>query len=178
MSHTVGGSPVRSTKKKRVGRFNLVDFFLIVILLLVIATVLYVFAPFSQLQTLLKQESYNIEYTVEVLGVDEAWINKIQENDAVLNAVSKGNMGTVVAVDYNTKYTELQCVKEGDQYVGKPVEYPGKYNVIITISAKADYIEQEGYSVNSSRIAVGEKMTLRFPDYACEGYCIALTDHS
>lgn len=178
MSHTTGGSTAHSAKKKRTGRFNLVDFFLILIVLLVIAMVIYVFAPFSRFQSLVQNETHIVEYTVEVLGVDETLINKIQENDTVLDSVSKNTMGTVIAVDYNTKYTELQYVQQNDQTVGVLAEHPSKYNIIITISATADYLEGSGYSISSSRIAVGEKLSLRFPDYACEGYCIALDDQS
>lgn len=163
-----------SAKKKRTGKFNLVDFFLIVIVLLIIATVIYVFAPFSRLKALVTSEAHTIEYTVEVLGVDEALIDKIQENDAVLDAISKNTMGTVIAVDYNTKYTELQYVEQNGQKVGALAEHPSKYNLIITVTATADYMEESGYSIDGTRIAVGEKLSLRFPDYACEGYCIAL----
>ena len=177
MSHSTNGSTAHSAKK-RMGRFNLVDFFLILIILVIIATVVYVFAPLSRLKTWAKQETHAVEYTVEVLGVDEALINKIKENDAVLDSVSKNQMGTVIAVDYNTKYTELQCIQQNDQTVGVLAEHPSKYNIIITISATADYLEESGYSISGSRIAVGEKLSLRFPDYACEGYCIALDPQS
>ena len=170
------GAATASAKKKKTGRFNLVDFFLIVIVLLIIATLIYVFAPFSRLKSLVKSEAHSIEYTIEVLGVDEALIDKIQENDAVLDAVSKNTIGTVVAVDYHTKYTELQYMEENDQKVGVLAEHPTKYNLIITVSATADYMEESGYSIHGSRIAVGEKLNLRFPDYVCEGYCIALHD--
>ena len=57
---------------------------------------------------------------------------------------------------------------------GVLAEYPDKYNVIITISAEASYAAEKGYSVNGTRIAVGEKMSLRFPDYVGEGYCIGV----
>ena len=176
MSRNTGGTSAISAKKKKSGRFNLIDFFLIVIILLVIATVIYVFAPFSRLKTMTQSESQTIEYTIEVLGVDEAFIDKIQEQDAVLDSVSKNAMGKVIAVDYNTKYTELQYVEQNDQKVGVLAEHPTKYNLIVTITATADYMEGSGYSINGSRIAVGEKLSLRFPDYACECYCIALYD--
>lgn len=171
-----GGTSAVSAKKKKTGRFNLVDFFLIVIVLLIIATVIYVFAPFSRLKALVKSETHSIEYTVEILGVDEALISKIQENDAVLDAVSKNTMGTVIAVDYHTKYTELQYTEQNDQKVGVLAEHPSKYNLIVTVTATADYMQGSGYSIHGSRIAVGEKLSLRFPDYACEGYCIAVHD--
>ncbi len=178
MSHTTGGSAPHYAKNKRKGRFNLIDFLLIVIVLLVVATVIHVFAPFSRLQSLVKSDSQTVEYTVEILGVEEELIDKIKENDAVLDSVSKNKMGTVIAVDYHTKYTELQYVQQNDQTVGVLAEHPSKYNIIVTISVNADYMEGSGYSVHSRRIAVGEKLSLRFPDYACEGYCIALDDQS
>ena len=53
--------------------------------------------------------------------------------------------------------------------------HEGKYNVIVTITASGNYKEGEGYSVNDCRIAVGEKMSLRFPNYIGEGYCVALS---
>jgi hypothetical protein len=144
---------------------------------LIIATVIYVFAPFSRLKALVKSEEISIEYTIEVLGVDQSLIDKIQENDAVLDAVSKNTLGTVIAVDNHTEYQELHY-KENQE--GKPegvlVDYPEKYNIIITVTATADYAEESGYSIHGRRIAVGEKMSLRFPDYACEGYCISVRD--
>ncbi|MBE6545871.1 MAG: DUF4330 family protein [Ruminococcaceae bacterium] len=164
-----------SSKKKKIGRFNLIDLILVVIILLVIAAVLYVFAPFSWIKKLAVGEHEQIQYTVEIMGVDEALLEKIKENDTVVDSVSKNTLGTVIAIDYNTKYTELQYVqKETDEKEGVLVEYPDRYNVQITIAAEADYVEKEGYSVNHCRIAVGEKMALRFPDFAGEGYCIGL----
>jgi hypothetical protein len=53
-------------------------------------------------------------------------------------------------------------------------EHPNKFNLLVTISTTANYAEGSGYSVNATRIAVGEKLALRFPDYVAEGYCIYL----
>ena len=174
MSHTAGTNTARTAKKKN-GRFNLVDFLLIVVLLLVIAVVIYMFAPFSKLRTWMDQEQKPIEYTVEILGVEQEFIDKIKENDVVVDSVSKNTIGKVSAVDYNTRYTELQYVSGSEENVGVLSEHPNRYNVIITISASADYVEEEGYSVNHCRIAVGEEMSLRFPDFACNGFCIGLS---
>lgn len=180
MNNANSGSTSSVKKKKFSGRFNFIDFILIVIVLLVIATVIYVFAPFSRLRDMTSSQSVTVQYTVEILGVEEAFIEKIKENDFVIDSVSKSGMGTVVAVDYNNKYTELQYVinentEDGTKKTeGVLAEYPGKYNVIITISSKATYEAEKGYSVNGTRIAVGEKMPLRFPDYVGEGYCIGV----
>lgn len=161
--------------KKKTGRFNLVDFLLIVIILLVIATVFYVFAPFAWIKDLSSSQTKNIQYTVEILGVHEDFIEKIKENDTVINSTTKNSLGVVAVVDdYKPKYKELQYAQNEEQMGGILSEHPHKYNLIVTISATANYVEGEGYSVNSTRIAVGEKMTLRFPNYTCEAYCIGL----
>ena len=176
MNHSTNGTTPIVSKKKRSGRFNLIDFIFVVIIFLLIATVVYVFAPFNWIQTWAKSQTQTIQYTVEITGVDEAFINKVKENDMVVDSISKNNLGTVSQeVDYHTKYSELNYVIEDSETKGVLVEYPDRYNLIITISATADYIEGTGYTVNGCRIAVGEKMSLRFPDYACEGYCIGLT---
>lgn len=164
----------KKSGKKKSGRFNLIDLILVVLLLLVIAILVQVFSPISLIKNLASNQTKNIQYTVEFLGVDQEFIDRIQESDVVVNAVSKNNMGTVVTVDYNTKYSELQYVENGAEGEGILSEHPNKYNLIVTISATANYSEEKGYSVNATRIAVGEKMALRFPDYTAEGYCIGL----
>lgn len=166
-------SKKKNSKNKR-GRFNLIDFLLIVIILLVIATVFYVFAPFSAVKNLISSQNVTIEYTVELVGVDKDMINKIKENDSVIDAVSKNPIGTVQVADYNYPNTVLQYVEaeNEDAIEGILVEHPDKCNVLVTISASAEYMEKAGYTVNHCRIAVGEKMQMIFPNYIGEGYCI------
>ncbi len=176
MNHSNNGNAAVVSKKKRTGRFNLIDLIIVIIILLVVAAIIYVFAPFRWIQTIVRSETKTIQYTVEITGVDEAFINKIKEGDLVVDAVTKNNLGTVSqGVDYHTKYSELSYKTEENSTVGVLVEYPNRYNLIVTITATADYMEGSGYSVNGCRIAVGEKMSLRFPDYSCEGFCIGLT---
>ncbi len=175
MSTSGNGAKSPSLKKRKEKRFNLLDVLIILVALLVIATVFYIFTPFSRLEKAVKKQTQNIHYTVEILGVDEAFLQNIKDNQMVIDSVSKNSLGTVTAVDYHTKYTELQCVVDEDgKATGVLAEYPDRYNVVVTINATADYLEGEGYSVNHCRIAVGEKMTLRFPNYVCEAYCIGL----
>ena len=180
MNNSING-PVSlgtSKKKKRNGRFNLVDFILVVLVLLVVAILVQIFSPVSLIKNLATNQTKEIQYTVEFLAVDQEFIDRIQAEDVVINSVSKNNMGTVVAVDYSTQYSELQYDKnnaEGkDIEYGKLSPYSDKYNVVVTISATANYVEEQGYSVNATRIAIGEKLSLRFPNYIAEGYCISL----
>ena len=170
MSHSVNGASGAVGNKKRTRRFNLIDALLILIALALVLALIYLFAPFSWIKNIATKDTQKIQYTVELLNVEETFIDKIQSNDVIVDSVSKNNLGTVTLVDYNTKYSELQYVNQQ----GVLVEYPNRYNVVVTVTATADYVSGEGYSVNGTRIAVGEKLFLRFPDFVSEGYCIGL----
>ena len=76
-------------------------------------------------------------------------------------------------MDYNTQYTELEYNEEAN--AGVLATYPEKYNVQVTIKATGSYTAGEGFKINNKRIAVGEKLSIRFPDFVCEGYCISLS---
>lgn len=175
MSNSNKGVASLTNKKEKGknGRFNLIDLILVVLVLLVIAILFQVFSPFSLIKKLSSNQTREIQYTVEFSGVDAEFINRIKEEDLVINSVSKNNMGKVVTVSYYP-YSEFHYVETENEGHGELLEHPNKSNLIVTISATANYVEGSGYSVNSTRIAVGEKLALRFPDYVAEGYCIYL----
>lgn len=165
-------SSLKSTRKPKAGRFNFIDFLLVVVILLIIASLVYVFLPGSIISKITADKTVKIEYAIEIIGVDRDFIDNIKENDIVLDSVSKNGLGTVTAVDYNIQYTELKYNEDENVGVLSPVE--DKYNVIVVISAMGEYEEGSGYTVNGTRIAVGEKINARFPDYVCEAYCISI----
>lgn len=162
-------------KKKKEGRFNLIDFLIILLILLLVASIIYLFSPISWVKRLISEEPRYIYYTVELRGVGEEYLDKISENQTVVDSVSKNMIGTVTDVDYSTKYTELQLVEQDGEALGVLAEHPNRYNVIVTVYASAKYVEGSGYLVNHQRIAVGEKLSLRFPNFSSEGYCIGLS---
>lgn len=159
-------------KKSRVG-FNFIDVLLILFVLAIVFVAINVISPMSIFSRFNSEDAITIRYTVEFLGVDGDYIDKIAENDVVIDSVSKHTLGTVSVVDNNTQHTSL----EYNEVDGTPIlaVHEGKYDVVVTITASGIYREGEGYRVNDRRIAVGEKLSLRFPNYAAEGYCIALT---
>ena len=164
-------------KKDRKGKFNFIDFLLIVIALAIIATTVYVFVPKAWFGKIVADESQDILYTVEIIGVDQKFAGNIKENHNVIDNISKSSIGTVMAVSVDS-YSELKYVYDsatGTEGSGKLVTYDDKHNLVVTISASALYNEGEGYYIGSCRMAVGEKLSLRFPDYSCEAYCIAVT---
>ena len=167
--------------KGKKGRFNFIDLVLILLAVAIIATLFYVFSPDSIIRDWLKKEEKNIRYTIEFVNIDEQYIDYIKKNDTVSDSVTKGNLGTVESV-VPTAYIEYVLVENNVDENGnptaptlEPVEHKDKYNIVITITAKADFSEDTGYTVGSTRIAVGEKLFLKFPDFVGEGYCIGVT---
>ena len=161
-----------AVKKHRV-RFNFIDVLIFLALLLIAAIIINMFVPLSILNRFNKSKEEQIQYTVELLAVDEAFIYNIAENNVVIDAVSKHELGKVINVDNNTHYSELKYNE--NEALGWLSPYPDKYNMLVTITVNAEYDEGEGYSVGDRRIAVGEKLSLRFPNFSAEGYCIGIS---
>lgn len=155
-------------------KFNFIDVLIILIILLVAAVVINIFAP-----ALLSGKfssggvTKRIQYTVEFTGVDGEYIEMIKEGNTVVDSVSKYSLGSVAAVDFDTRYSELEYDEQNK--AGVLSVYPDKYNLLVTVTVDAEYEDGKGFSVNDYRIAVGEKMALRFPDYVGEGYCVGLS---
>ena len=63
-------------------------------------------------------------------------------------------------------------------YTGELVPYPDKYNITVYISTTAEYEKGVGYTVNGRRIAVGEAIEMRFPEFSGVGYCITFAHKS
>lgn len=173
MNNTVKNKKSRKPEKAR-RKFTFIDFVLIVLVLAIITGGVYVFLSGS-IFAKIKAEEGTVSYTVEIRGVDAAYIDKIKENDVVVDGVTKSTLGTVIATDYNTKETSLEyVVQEDGTYLGTLSEHPNQYTVFVIITAPAKHVAGDGYFVNDCRIAVGEKMSLHFPDFAAEGYCISV----
>lgn len=162
------------TAKGRRRGFNFIDFLLILFAVAIVLTAINIVSPMSLIDKLKADDSYTIHYTVEITGVGDEFLDKINENDTVVDAVSKFSLGSVEAVDYTVhstlEYNESQGDGAGE---GVLATHKDKYDILVTVKANASYMAEKGYFVGDRRIAVGEKMTLRFPDYVGEGYCIA-----
>ena len=102
-------------------------------------------------------------------------IELIKAGDSVKNSVTKNPLGTVVDnVSIEKAYTNDYVLDENEKMTCIVVQNPKKYNVVVKISAYADYQENVGYSVNGCRVAIGETFDLRFPLYSRSGSCTQL----
>ena len=173
-----------SSKQKKAKRsFNVIDFLVLLIIVTIIGASLYAIFSWSSIKSLWSTSTVYLQYTVELRGVDEEFINKIKAGDTVTDAVSKNQLGVVERVDSIEKYTVLDYTQSEIQgedgkastvtYNGVLSEYPDKYNVTVYISSSAVYESGVGYTVNGRRIAVGEAIEMRFPEFSSTAYCVA-----
>ena len=173
-----------NSKQRSNRKFNIIDFLVIVIIVGVIAVSVYAVLSWSNIKSLWATSSVELQYTVEFRGVDKEFINKIKEGNVVTDAVSKNQLGHVYSIESIEKYTVLDYIKTeipnedgksvATTYNGVLSEYPDKYNITIHISSTAEYEKDVGYTIHGRRIAVGEKIEMRFPEFSSVGYCIAI----
>ena len=181
MNNNISPNTNRNAAKKPKKKFNVIDFFILLIILAVVAALVYAFSPWSQIQKLWKPNQTTFQYAVELKEVDGEFINLIKAGDSVINSVNKNSMGTVDRVGEPTRSTVLDYqpndvpAEDGTvTYKGVLVEKPDKYDIIVYVTATAEYEKGEGYMINGSRVAVGEELFFRFPHFEYSGYCIAI----
>ena len=167
--------------KKIKHKFNIVDFLILLLVVTIIGTSIYTIVAWSDIKALWSTSSKGIQYVVELRGVDDDFINNIKKNDMVIDAVSKNQLGTVQNADSIKPYEILNYEKISKEdgsvsYTGKLAEDKTKYNITVYISATAEYEKGIGYTVNGRRVAVGEVLELRFPNFASTAYCVSISE--
>jgi len=170
-NQSLGGEA--AVKKSGGRKFNFIDVLIILAVLLIAAIIISFISPMSWFGGLFASPTETIQYTVEFSGVDREFISNIADNDTVVDSVSKFILGNVTAVDSNTNYRALQYNETTG--TGSFAIYQDKYNILVTVTTTAEYREGEGYFVSDRRIAVGEKLSLRFPNFVGEGYCVGIS---
>ena len=157
-------------------KLKIFDFLVILIIVFMIGFSIFWATPLSQGLKTRTSSTVALEYTVEIRNVEREFLDKISEGNTVVDGVSNTVIGTVIAIDPPYE-SQILSVNESGQ--GILVDVPDRYNLIVTISSTAaSYRAGSGYSVNSCRIAVGESLDLRFPDYVGTGYCIGFRTQS
>ena len=115
MNNNVSQNNNRGVAKKTKKKFNIIDFFILVIILAVIAALVYAFSPWSHIKKLIKPNEVAFQYAVELKGVDDEFINLIKAGDPVINKVSKNSLGTIDRIGSITHSTFLDYVEETNE---------------------------------------------------------------
>ena len=158
-----------NTQEKKKKRFNFVDAILLLIILLIVGALLYNYL--APLTTRLFADSYDIEYTLQIRGIRREFSNKIIEGDEVVETDTLNEIGTVTRALYSaSKFT-------GTDSSGRTVtnDYPGMYDVTITVRAKAE-MPSGMYEVNGYTITAGKVIPFRVPDSIGEAVCVSVSE--
>ncbi|MBR3423580.1 MAG: DUF4330 family protein [Clostridia bacterium] len=151
-------------------RFNIVDVFIILIILGAVALLGYVFI-FSN-KTVEKYETHEVECVVEVTRVNELFRDKFSQGDAVINPSNNRQFGTVTeAPERKRSVTTAFDEKTGNEVYP---EVEGADDYIITFVGTADKTEW-GYRFADMYINVAEQCTVQIGDMQCMATCIKMT---
>lgn len=156
--------------KKTRGGFNAID----LLIILVIIGVIVVFAVSGIIGSDDLGESVKLEYTVAVEGIDADFSSKIKEGELVYDSSTKTLLGTVSSIESGVLYSVYEYDSASNSIVKR--KYPDKYNVNVTISADAKFVDGVGYNVEGNRVAVGQQMALRFPECVFKAYCVEMRE--
>ena len=185
MNNNTNNSATMQKNSKR--KFNIIDFLVILIVVAIVGVSIYSVFSWSDTKKLWSTRTVEFNYTVELKGVDQEFIDKIKVEDVVTDGATKNQLGKVDRVDNTEKYWVVDYKKEPiigdngeptgeDNYAFTKAEHPYKYNITVYISSSAEYEEGIGYTVNGKRIAVGEAIDLRFPEFSQTGYCVSINE--
>lgn len=158
---------MKTIKEKRTWRFTALDVIIVVVLLAVIAGAIWFFGfrEGGDENTMVK-----IEYTIEVRGMEESYLSNIAVGDIVTDSVTKKGIGTISAVERMPLVEYIVNIEDG---VMEEKEYPGRYTILVTVSADADQSER-GFSIAGYRVAIGKLCHLQLPNFIGSGYCIGV----
>lgn len=159
----------KAVKKKR-GGFNAID----LLIIFLIVGVIVVFAVSRVVVSNDPGENIKLEYTVTVECVDSDFVQRIRTGERVYDSSTQNLLGTVSSVKGDTLYSVFEYDEESNIMASR--EYSDKYNVSITVSANANFVDGVGYNVGGNRIAVGQKMALRFPGCVANAYCVEMRE--
>jgi len=160
---------MNSAPNKKKLYFNFIDVILIVAILASVAALIF-FLRERRIVTDNGDKTAEIVYKIEVTAMREEFRNLVAVGDMVVDPVTANTVGEVTDVSY-TPYLYVGT----DRATGLQVTtaYPGKITMTVTIKTVAT-VTDTGYEVGGRALILGETVSLRVPDFAGSGTCVAI----
>ena len=151
-------------KNKSKNTLNLIDVFLIVLIVLVAA----VFLSYRFIVADNTVGSVELQYTVHVRNVSEQLNTSKLLDDRLYdhNGIYMGTVNDCGEIE-QSKYTVMT---ENANYV----QTTSYFNV--TIRCKATRMKNGSYHINGSKLQIGDQLTLTSEDFSLSGDCIEITE--
>ncbi|MBO5023809.1 MAG: DUF4330 domain-containing protein [Clostridia bacterium] len=159
-------------------RFNIIDAFVI---LLIVALILGT-AYFILMETgFIPQDQANertITYTVRLSETEEQYLGSFAVGSEVFNSSTFDSLGSIYAIEHQKTRAISPFAEAADgteQYSVRQAEYDDKYDIYITVQAKATIDENGIAYVGSQRITIGSCVYFKCGNFAATTY---ITDFS
>ena len=162
-----------SESQKKAYKFNIIDFFLIVLIVGAVSVLAYIMLGTNLLTG---SEDTTIIYTIEMGLVRNEFlpsIDKIIPGTKLTDSVRRNNIGEVVEVKITDAYPNTTDLETGVVHK-KP--YPDHSKVSITVKAKCKKENDIKYVVNGKIMMVGVLVHFRTPYFVNYGNCVYLDE--
>ena len=158
------------TKNKH--RFNLIDAFVILVTLAIIAgTVYFVWKENKEFNTHLHEK--NITYTLRLSGVDEEFVPVFETDEHILDSSTFNYIGTIKKIKTEKSFRLTDSAVQSSTSSGYLVvqeNLDDLYDVYLTVNAKT-VVDSRGVAyIDDHRITVGTSMFVRCGNFTYEAY--------
>ena len=162
---------------KTKSKFNIIDTFVILIILALIAGIV-LFALYKGGIILSGKEKKQITYTVCIYGIEDEKLSSFAEGNDILNSSTFQSVGKITKTDSKkhmiTENTAYKGENDGEYVLGT-TESSALYDVYITVTATSGVDERGIAYIDSQKIVTGASVYIRSGNYAAQGF---ITDFS
>lgn len=146
-------------------RFNLLDAFILLVAAAVLIGGWYAYSTYNEN---LQKNKRAVEYTVEIKGVDQNFVDAITKGDPLRESVKGNALGYVADKTYKAA-TNINTDYLNGKYVA--VNVPNKLDLVLKISAVAE-VSERSISVGGLEIKIGQNLFVKGKGYANQGYIL------
>lgn len=165
-----GNRPQKSSRNLR-WVFFAVDALLILAIAAAVLSLLSLFTPFQLFGTD-KKETRTITWVVEINDASDAMVDALTEGSTVTDYETGKTLGTVTHVETRPYITYTDAPAADGEHVAA-VEHETK-TIVITLTARAEYVSGEGFTVSDDRIAAGRTYRVSFAGYVGDAECVTV----
>lgn len=153
-----------------VKKFNLFDIF-VVVLVIVCAFVVYNIIIEKENPIVVTAVQQDVNFVLEIKSADEELVNSISVGDVLYSTSNDNLVGTITALDYMSS-DEITVNSLSGEY-SKGI-YKGKQNVMISVKAVADSVNDKHIILAEDKLKVGSMIYVYGNNYAISGYVVKM----
>lgn len=154
---------VTDKKGKLFGKINIIDFFVVIIIIVLIAGAYYKFGVSDKTGTTTALQP--VTYTVKVNKIRDYVFNNVKEGDTLYDKTSGNAIGTITKIE-SEPATDVVEMNDGTVVRG---QVENRINVIFTVEAQAA-VSDSGYFVDRTyELLVGSNKKFMTKYFECDG---------